>query len=199
MKTKIILFAVVAIAAIIGFAYWQHKQIVTLKVDNIRLSNNQTALMKGVKIFKTQNGNYAALVDVLTLKVSELTDRNTSLEQTARELRIKLKRVQSYSQTATSTTIGVTTPVKDSAIIHQGKRDTFKCIDYRDNWVRLQGCYLVNNFAGTIAIKDTIRQVVHRVPKQWWFIKWGTKAIRQEVVSSNPYTKIAFTEYIEVK
>ena len=42
-------------------------------------------------------------------------------------------------------------------------------------------------------------QVVHRVPKQWLFFRWGTKAIRQEVVSSNPHTKIVYSEYIELK
>ena len=29
------------------------------------------------------------------------------------------------------------------------------------------------------------------------FIRWGTKAIRQEVVSSNPHTQIVYTEYIQ--
>ncbi|WP_353739197.1 DUF6549 family protein, partial [Muribaculum intestinale] len=46
---------------------------------------------------------------------------------------------------------------------------------------------------------DTIKQIIHRVPKKFWFIKWGCKAIRQEVVSTNPHTKITYTEYIELK
>lgn len=46
---------------------------------------------------------------------------------------------------------------------------------------------------------DTLFQVVHRVPKQWLFFRWGIKAIRQEIVSSNPHTKVVYSEYIELK
>ena len=46
---------------------------------------------------------------------------------------------------------------------------------------------------------DTLQQIVHRVPRRFLFIRWGTKAIRQEVVSSNPHTNIVYTEYIELK
>ena len=46
---------------------------------------------------------------------------------------------------------------------------------------------------------DTIKQIVHRVPKKFLFIKYGTKGIKQEVVSKNPHTKIVFTEYRELK
>ncbi|MFR4044610.1 MAG: DUF6549 family protein [Odoribacter splanchnicus] len=40
---------------------------------------------------------------------------------------------------------------------------------------------------------------MHRVPRRLWFIRWGTKAIRQEIISRNPYSRIAYTEYIELK
>ncbi len=46
---------------------------------------------------------------------------------------------------------------------------------------------------------DTLIQVVHRVTRQFWFIKWGTKAIRQDIVSKNPHSQIVYTEYIELK
>ena len=45
---------------------------------------------------------------------------------------------------------------------------------------------------------DTLHQIVHRVPHRFWFIRYGTKAIRQEVVSSTPHTRIVYTEYIEL-
>ena len=56
-----------------------------------------------------------------------------------------------------------------------------------------------DTFSAKIESVDTLQQVVHRIPKKFLFIKWGTKAIRQEVVSSNPHSKIVYTEYIELK
>ena len=43
---------------------------------------------------------------------------------------------------------------------------------------------------------DTLRQVVHRVPRRFLFIRFGTKAVRQEIVSSNPHTRIVYAEYV---
>ena len=44
---------------------------------------------------------------------------------------------------------------------------------------------------------DTLRQVVHRVPRRFLFIRWGTKALRQEIVSSNPHTRIVYSDYVK--
>ena len=34
---------------------------------------------------------------------------------------------------------------------------------------------------------------------RFWFICWGTKAVRQEVTTRNPYSRIIYTEYLELK
>jgi hypothetical protein len=47
--------------------------------------------------------------------------------------------------------------------------------------------------------RDTIYQVVHRVPRRFLFFRFGTKAIRQDVWTSNPNSEIVYTEYIELE
>jgi hypothetical protein len=49
-----------------------------------------------------------------------------------------------------------------------------------------------------IAVRDTLVQFVHRVPRRFLFLKFGTKGVRQEVLSKNPYTEVVFTEYIKL-
>ena len=44
---------------------------------------------------------------------------------------------------------------------------------------------------------DTLRQVVHRIPRRFLFIRWGTKALRQEIVPSNPHTRIVYSDYVK--
>ena len=46
---------------------------------------------------------------------------------------------------------------------------------------------------------DTLHQVVHRVPRRFLGIPYGTKAIRQEITSSNPHTTVVYSEYIDLR
>ena len=36
-------------------------------------------------------------------------------------------------------------------------------------------------------------------PRRFLFIRWGTKALRQEIISSNPHTRIVYSEYIRIE
>ena len=49
------------------------------------------------------------------------------------------------------------------------------------------------------AAKEAQGLLEMKISQLWLFFRWGTKAIRQEVVSSNPHTKIVYSEYIELK
>lgn len=193
--TKILLITVAVLVAIV-WVLWQRNDYLSGEKD--RLSANQTVLLDSCKTYRTNLGHYAANVEVLTLKVGELKGRNTYLQQTANELKIKVKRVQSHSITSTNTSVNITAPVKDTTMAINNKQEQFKCFEYKDNWINISGC-VGAKFTGTFCSRDTIRQIVHRVPKKFLFFKWGTRAIRQEVISNNPYTKITFTEYIELK
>lgn len=77
--------------------------------------------------------------------------------------------------------------------------DSMRTFRWRDPWVTVEGLIERDSVACRVESIDTLRQVVHRVPRRFLFIRWGTKTIRQEVVSSNPHTNIIYTEYIEFK
>ena len=46
---------------------------------------------------------------------------------------------------------------------------------------------------------DTLRQIVYRIPRRFLFIRWGTKALRQRIVSTNPHTRIVAAEYVRIE
>jgi len=50
----------------------------------------------------------------------------------------------------------------------------------------------------SLVSRDTLYQVVHRVPRRFLFIRWGTKGIRQEMVNCNPHAEITYSQYIEL-
>lgn len=166
-----------------------------IKADRERLSDNQRTLLTDVDFYRTKDSLSAAGVERLTLSNREFSRYCGELQRTVADLNVKVKRLQSVSQTVTETKYVVNTVVRDS--ITPG--DTLKCVDYRDAYLTFSGCAGRDAFSGTIESRDTLVQVVHRIPRRFWFLRWGTKAIRQEVTSRNPHSQIVFTEYIELK
>lgn len=171
----------------------------TIKEDRDRLSSNQQSLMEGVSFYRTSDSLNAASVEVLTLDKKELKRYCQELTNEIEALNIKNKRLESAARTATETKVVIKTVVRDSIVYRDGRIDTLRCVDFDNRYVQLSGCEENGVFNGNIRTVDTLIQVVHRVPKKFLFFCWGTKAIRQEVVSKNPYSIITYTEYIKLK
>ena len=47
--------------------------------------------------------------------------------------------------------------------------------------------------------RDTLDQVIYRVPRRFLFIRWGTKEIRQAVSVRDPKSTIVYSEYVVLK
>ncbi len=188
--------ALVVLICLCSALYVRNK---VLRADNDRLTANQTALMQKASYYKTEAGKSAASVQKLELTNSELKDNYKRVCQTAEELGIKIKRLQAASTTATETGVKVITQVRDSIAFRNGAVDTFKVFAWHDAWVNILGELKGREVSLNVASRDTIVQIVHRVPKKFLFFRWGCKAIRQEIVSTNPHAEITYTEYIELK
>ncbi len=188
--------ALVVLICLCSALYVRNK---VLRADNDRLTANQTALMQKASYYKTEAGKSAASVQKLELTNSELKDNYKRVCQTAEELGIKIERLQAASTTATETGVKVITQVRDSIVFRNGAVDTLKAFAWHDAWVNILGELKGREVSLNVASRDTIVQIVHRVPKKFLFFRWGCKAIRQEIVSTNPHTKITYTEYIELK
>lgn len=195
MRTGIAMVVIGLLVAVISL--WSKTK--TLTAENERLTANQTALMDRATYYETEAGNAAASVQRLTLSYAELESSYKDVCKTADELGIKIKRMQATATTATQTEVKVKTEIRDSIVYRDGWLDSLKVLRWKDPWVSIAGEIRGNDVELDVVSCDTITQIIHRVPKKFWFIKWGTKAIRQEVVSSNPHSKITFTEYIELK
>ena len=192
-KISIYLIGILSLAVVT--LYWQLDKTITEKQ---RLSNNQEVLLSDVDHYKTESGKNAASVQKLELTKSELEKYNVDLKETISDLNLKINRIQAAATTATQSNYKIKTVVKDS-IVYRDVPVKLQRIDFRDPYIDLTGTIDSGTFSGDITTRDTLVQIIHRVPKKFLFIKYGTKAIRQEVVSKNPYSKIVYTEYIELK
>jgi len=192
LKNYALAITVIAVAVLAFLYSSEHK-------EKVRFKANQRSLLSEVKIYKSKDSLNVASVKKLTLSNKEFKESNIGLVETVESLNLKVRRLQSASQTATNTAYDVKIQIKDSLIYLSGRTDTIKCIKHLDKWLTIVGCVQNKQFSGIIESRDTIEQFVHRVPRKFLFFRYGTKAIRQEVISKNPYTKIVYTKYIELK
>lgn len=195
MKKAAIVTIALLLSALIASVIGMRKE----RAEKERFKANQTALLAQVDTLTTENGKHAANMLKLSLTVDELRNANAQLVKTADELNIKLKRIQSASTTATNTEVKVITQVRDSIVYRDSVIMPVKVFTWRDSWTDVNGVIERDSVDLSIQSVDTLTTIVHKVPHKFWFIKWGCKAVKQTVVSSNPHTKITYTEYIEVK
>lgn len=170
-----------------------------IRQERDRYKANQTALMSDVEHYKSENGKNAASVQKLTLTYDELKKNYDDVCATAKDLGLQVKRLQSVSNTATETKVEVKVPIHDTIVIRDGVIDRLSTFYWQDPWTDVEGLIRNDSVNLNIQSTDTLVQFVHRIPHKFWFIKWGCKAIRQDIVSKNPHTNIVFTDYIEVK
>lgn len=194
--TKYLLFTILVLAASLAVSV---KSCQDIRTDRNRLSDNQRTLLADIEFYRTKDSLSAASVERLTLTNREFRKYAGELKKTVEELNLKVKYLQSASQSATETKYLVKTEIRDSIVIRPGKTDTLSCINYQDPYLTFSGSITGKQFSGLIQSQDTIIQLIHRVPRRFWFIRWGTKGIRQEIVNRNPYSRITYTEYIELK
>ena len=186
-------FAVVAIVATLATIVCGYV-IASLREERDRLRVNQQALLSDVELYRTRANESAASVEVLQLTLDEFKEYRTEDARRIEELGIKLRRAESYAKSASISTYEDRLPLRDTIILH----DTVRIFEGGDAWSRMSGSVTEDSIAYSLHSVDTLHQVVHRVPRKFLFIRFGTKAIRQEIVSSNPHTELVYSEYIEL-
>lgn len=204
MKKYLYAAVAIAIAILVGVCAWQGRELTRAKEERTRLLNNQNALLEEIDLYETAEGKSAASVQALQLTCDELRRHYLEKCQEVKDLGLKVSRLQSLSSTSTQTSVIVKTELKDSIVYEVRDNvvyvDSLKHFEWRDPpWVAVAGTIRNGMVDLDVASVDTLVQIVHRVPKRFLFIKYGTKAIRQEVVSKNPHTRIVYSEYIELK
>ena len=159
-----------------------------------RLRNNNEALASETKLYKTKLDESAASVVALQLRLDEYRKQHARDVKHIKALGLRLRRVESVAKTATQGKVEFVAPRLDTIIL----RDTLSLFKWSDCWISVEGTISKDDIRCRVESIDTLHQVIHRVPRRFWFIRYGTKAIRQEITSSNPHSRIVYAEYIEL-
>lgn len=194
MRKYLAIYSIVATAVIVVGANYLLK-------ENARLENNNSALLQSVKTYRTKADENAASVQVLRLKVGEYEELRAADAERIRNLKIKLKRLESASKSVTKTAVNISAPLRDTVILRDTLRlhDTVRLFRWRDSWVTVDGVIDNDSVSCSVTSVDTLHQIIHRIPRRFLFFRYGTKAIRQEIVSSNPHAEVVYSEVVSFK
>lgn len=196
MKKYLLLYAVLATALLVA-GYRRYR------TETGRLTQNQYALASEITLYRTRAGQEAASAEALRLRCREYEKLRAADAAEIRRLGIRLRRVEAAGKTVTTIAVAATAPLRDTVVIRIRDSvpviDTLRTFRWRDAWVSIEGTLLADSIRCRIRSTDTLRQVVHRIPRRFLFIRWGTKALRQEIVSTNPHTRIVYSEYVRIE
>ena len=195
MKKYLFLYAVVLTAA----TFWGMRHY---RAEIGRLRQNQTALTAQIDYHRTQSGALAATTQALQLRCSEYEQLRAEDARRIRALGIKIRRLEAASTLVAAQNVDLVTPLRDTVFVRVRDtllvRDTVRLFRWNDAWCSVEGAVGPDSVVCRVESVDTLRQIVHRVPRRFLFIRWGTKAIRQEIVPANPHTRIVYAEYVQI-
>ncbi len=214
-----LIITVVALLLLVG-SWWIIQRQCS---ENRRLSeSNRTLAEQNQALASRLNHSYHLVasqrlsIGRLRMTIGELEELRREDAERIRALGVGLRNVRTYTLTTTSTLLDTLLAASPQSTVEKGVRAerladsltserladnlTDTTIHWRDPWVYLS---LTPQPDGSthlhLLCHDTLTQVVHRIPHRWWIFRWGTKALRQEIRSSNPHTKIVYAEHIEVE
>lgn len=196
MRKFLLLYAVISTALLVA-CYRRYSN------ENRRLAQNQQALATDVTRYRTRLGEAAASAQALRLRCGEFEQMRAADAARIRSLGIRIQRLEAAAKAVTATTVDVQAPLRDTVVLRLRDtlvvRDTLRLFRWHDGWVTVEGKLYADSVSCRVESVDTLRQIVHRIPRRFLFIRWGTKALRQEIVSSNPHTRVVYGEYVKIE
>lgn len=166
--------------------------------DRQRLRQNQQVLLGEVREYRVRDSLHAVTVGVLSLRASEIERNCQTLSAMVRDMGLKMKRLESLSEHALESRYAIRAAVEETVVRDSTAAVAAHRIRYNDPHLDFDGLIRDGMFEGSVVCRDTLTQAVHRVPRKFLFIRWGTKSLRQEIVSSNPHTRIVYSRFIRV-
>ena len=187
---------IIAVTILIGVVTLLSYQLDKERKEVDRLSDNQTSLIADVEYYRTEDSLSVASIHKLTMTLGEYQRLDKAKSDTIKDLGYKLSRVNSVQEVKTETNHKIKVPIKDQTLPNNL---TAPCFNYSSPFLDVTGCVIDRTLHAEIKMRADLYIIAHRVPKQFWFIKWGTKAVKVDVISRDKNCSITYNRYIELQ
>lgn len=191
-KTIISLLATVLIVTMVAFIRSANENS-KLQADLDRQTENVGNLNYSIEYAKLGDSLPVAQTNALQAKYDELQKLHLTDTKLIKDLKVKLKDVQSIHTAAATTTD--TVPIKPEPSTTPGIPDSI--YTYKDKWLSLH--IDIPRRLCQYSSHDSLTTIVSRTYKHhflWW--RWGTKGYQVQIVSHNPHSHVDYSRFIEV-
>lgn len=200
MNKQIILTLIAVIVGLGTFVGFQFKYIDKVKQERYQYQQNTYTLLGDIETLQQDSAIQAYQVQKLTLSLDEYKKYRSEDVKTIADLNLKLKQVTAIANSKISVDVPINTPVRDTVIVVDSTYHKAQTIAYKDSNVTFSGTIWNDSLKANFHLPVTISQVLYKVPKHkflWW--SWGCKAVKQVIITNNPYVQLNYSEYIEIK
>ena len=168
-----------------------------------RLGNNQEILMSDIEKYKTKSGADAAKIGELTMTVDEFKRLNSEQMAELKDMKLKIKYLNSISSTGTNTNVVANTVLRDTVFQYVVDsilvKENAKYFKWNDEWNSIEGKINGDNVECTYNGVDTLTVAAVRIPKKFLFFRWGTKRVEVNIKNHNPSSTITYNKSVAIK
>lgn len=200
-KSVLCLLCCIVYVVLISFVAIQQGQINNIKAERDKYNNNAKSLLEQVDTLRNDSTMKAIQIRTLKLSLDEYKQYRSADAAVIKSLKIKLKNVQSVSNTGITVEVPIESPVQhDTVYLKNSTTVPIETIRYENEHIHFNGIIKNDSLKANFSVPITLTQIVHKVPKHkflWW--SWGCKGIKQIITCDNPYVNINYAEYIEIQ
>lgn len=194
MKTKIIITLLTLLLIAGAGLKTIHNRYKKEKAERERLEGNQSVLLSDINTYKAKNGELVTRTQSLIQTESELKRYNTELLAEVKNLRVRVKDLQSHISITTETTLEETVVLRDTLLLPY-----VKSFEYNDDYTTIRGALTKDSVKLSYYSTDSIQVFQHIEKHRFLFIRWGVKNEWWDVRNANPHTIIKGFEVIKVE
>lgn len=200
MKRWLIMAA--AMAAVVVLIGWQQYRIAGLTKERDRGRANVETLLSDVEKYRTRDSLNAATIGALELTVQEYERFRAADAEMIKTLRTRNRDLQAVTKAQTETIMELSTVPRDTVIIRDSIPIPAVAVHAGDAWYDFDGLLTEKEFAGTLAVRDSLLIAETVQYKRFLGFLWKTKRVKNrkiDIICRNPYTTIVDCEFVTIE
>lgn len=166
-----------------------------------KYQENTETLLTNIRQYKLDSTTLVTETSRLQLTLKEYKKYREDDLKTIKELGLKLKQVKASMNHQISVEIPINAELRDTVIYREITPPLIaKQFNLSDRYREFYGTILNDSIQAHLSLNVTLKQYLYLVYKHkfLWF-RWGMNGVNQVIISDNPYVKINYSEFIEIK
>jgi len=200
---KLVHWLAIAVVILLACVYFLSRSRTNLRSDVERLGNNIGTLTEDLWTEKTKSGDLMYQTGILVMERNEI--KRYYEDDVLKELKnvsVRLKRLESISNTTTESTHIIETTIRDSIRLVDGVEDEnpLRIIEYKSEWLDFSQVSYLDHAKTTIVKRDSLIQVVYWPTKEGFFLFRIFKKkppLEQKIRSADPNSIITYSRFIK--